>query len=248
MDILQVSFYGPFFYDFRAAYNPPGKVSIYAPKCPGHKAGIFTAKDEKPLHRRSRHGDGLQYILAGAVFNPSPPPPIKFPTITKATILDVSSDASPAFGEASFRLYVPFPQFVYPLNGSPPLEVVKGGKPVRNITQFATGMRFYYSADLSMPVTLAVQCDSTKPIVIFKSDFDYFDDHNSIRNSDVVFQYNSGSPEDSEHEDASSCFGLIAGIAGLDQWWLCYEGSQTSGSGSFVRAGDDCLAPIMVVQ
>ncbi|HEY6348222.1 MAG TPA: hypothetical protein VI636_02320 [Candidatus Angelobacter sp.] len=244
MATLQISFYGPFFYDFRPTAQ--NKVNIYAPRCPGHKAGIFSAKLDQPLYGRHRHGDGLIYVLDGDVFSTTNTPPPILISPQSAAILDVSKYASPAFSDANFCIQVPYPQYVYGLNGSPSLEIVQGTKPQGAVNTYATALRFYYQADLTKPLALS---DPSGQIATF--DFDPIPPPpvtELLRNSDVVVRYDSDTPEDSEHEDAKSCFDLIAGLGTLD-WWLCYEDTQypPGGSGSFVRTGDDCLAPIMVL-
>ena len=88
MGTLEVSFYGPFFYNLKA--NP---VEVYAPKCPGHKAGIFSAKSEWPLHGRHQDGVDLKYSLGGSVFTPpAPVPPINIYD-PQGIILDASASA-----------------------------------------------------------------------------------------------------------------------------------------------------------
>src|SRR5215471_15267053 len=58
MGTLQLSFHGPFLYRFTDK-----EVEIYAPKCPRHAAGIFTAKKEFPLSGRHRMGHGRRYHI-----------------------------------------------------------------------------------------------------------------------------------------------------------------------------------------
>jgi hypothetical protein len=239
--ILQLSFCGPFFYDLRLGdpYNPPGKVSIYAPKCPGHKAGIFTAKNEYPIRGRFKNGNQRVFTLSGGVFahhDVSTPP---VPCDSTKLILHSTPNTPIAPQNASFRLEVPVPQYIYPLNPSPELEVVKPPDyaPTGDRHRYATGLRFYYEAHLDREITLL-----DGPNVVWYSDFDQVC-CDEIRNSDVVVRSADPTITDPDHDDAISCFDLIAGIAGVG-WWLTFENPQSPAATSgFAKGGADCLAP-----
>ena len=236
---LEISFYGPFFFDMRREVRDKCYVAVYAPKCPGHKAGIFSAKAEAPLRGRRRSGDALIYNLSGDVFlKPDLTDPPTFDT--HLGYLNISGKGNPSCKAAHFCLHLPVPKYVYPINGSPPVEVVQQAVPTgAYLNQYATGLRFYYDADLDG--TLLASCSGKS--IGFNSPFD------NILNlpvADVYVRYSGTTPEDPDHEDAIQCFDLIANLCGLD-WWLCYEDWNKTGlPHEFVRGGDDCRAPIMV--
>jgi hypothetical protein len=236
MGTLEVSFYGPFFYNLKA--NP---VEVYAPKCPGHKAGIFSAKSEWPLHGRHQDGVDLKYSLGGSVFTPpAPVPPINIYD-PQGIILDASASAKPKYDTANFCLLVPVPQVIYGINPAP-MEVVTGAVPTGKPKSQATGLRFCYNADLTQVVTLSVLGTT-----IWKSDF--VAPALGFSQADVYVRYADNTPEDQDHEDAEECFDLIAGLGGVP-WWLCYEDFQHPGliSTPFARAGNDCRAAAMIVK
>lgn len=240
MALLQISFYGPFVYDF--SYPENGVVQIFAPKCAGHQAGIFSAKTEHPLRGRPQYGNQLIYSLAGSVFDPYDYEPPEL-CGCRELILNIPPTNPPQdYKAASFCLEVPMPAYVYPLNPSPDLEVVTTGTPCGKLRRYATGLRFYYEAKLSQIITLSI-CGN----VIWESDFDEVCD-SGVSNSDVIVRYANTAPEDPDHGDAAECFSRIAGLCGQSDWWLSYEDPQNPGVPSgFVRNGSDCGAPIMTV-
>lgn len=241
---LQISFLGPFFYDFRVHFNPTDKVSVYAPNCPGHKAGIFTAKNEYPLGTRPKFGHKLEYVVDGDVFEDEEaqyPRRINYCDPGKL-ILNVTGKATPNCTNAGFRLLVPVPQYVYPLNPSPEVEVVESETPQGARQRYATGLRFYYHADLEEKITMSVQEN-----VVWYSDFDCVCE-SGLRNSDVdVRMSDPSSGGDPDHDDAIDCFNSIAQLAGV-QWWLNFNNPQNPPVPSgFVRGGSDCLAPVVTI-
>lgn len=240
MSTLQLSFHGPFLYRFTR-----GQVEIYAPKCPGHTAGLFTAKNEVPLTGRHRYGNSRCYRIAGPVFTP----PLPLPSThfhEPDTILDASKDAKPALHTAYFCLTVPLPQIVVPLLPND-VEVVDNstnppGKPTGILAPRATGLRFYYEADLSKTLALTLD-ESTAPAWI--ADFDAPSLGQDF--ADAEIRYASAAPEVQEHGDAVECFDRIAGLTGVD-WWLCYDDpSNPHGTQPFVKSGGDCKAPILTI-
>lgn len=235
---LQISFFGPFFYNLQA--NP---IEIFAPQCVGHKAGIFSATNEAPLHGRLQRGDQRIYSLAGPIFLGTPPSPP--PLFNGNIILDASTIGapSPALTEAGFCLKVPVPRIVYGINPAP-VEVVRAGNlPTGTLKNQATGLRFYYDADLTKDLTLSYD-PASSVIQTFKFDAAAL----SVDLDDVYIRYAGTTPEDQDHEDAEECFSKIAELAGVD-CFLCHEDSQHPGglSTNFARAGNDCRAAIMII-
>ena len=239
MATLEISFYGPFFFNLKS--NP---VEIYAPKCPGHKAGIFSAKSEWPLHGRYEGGNKLQYFLSGSVFtppNPPVPPQIYDPN---NLILDVSASAKPSYDSAHFCLLVPVPQIVYGINPSKVEIVPTNSPPTGKLSDKATALRFYYDADLSKLATLSFYSNPSK--VFWQSDFDSAG--LGLGQADLYLRYVANTPEDQDHEDSEHCFEMIAALGGVNSW-LCHEDSQHPGfTTSFARAGNDCRAPAMIIK
>jgi hypothetical protein len=240
---LEISFYGPFFYDLRAETCKNKHVLIYAPKCPGHKAGIFSATNEAPLRSRVKSGYGLTYAVSGKVFKkPDEDQPPQYKT-KNLKVVDPGSTWTPYYKTVGFVLQLPVPQYIYAMNPSPALEIVKQPTPTGlNLAQYATGMRFYYEADLSKQIYAYVK--GYEKGSVFKSKFE--ETYPNRRSANVFVRYAGTTPEDPDHDDAVQCFGLITELCGLD-WWLCYENWADSGfSSSFVRTGDDCRAPVIV--
>ena len=94
MGTLQLSFHGPFLYRFMDK-----EVEIYAPKCPRHAAGLFTAKKEFPLTGRHRMGHGRRYHIQGPVFVAQPPAARHRLHDPGKTILDASEAAKPVYAQ-----------------------------------------------------------------------------------------------------------------------------------------------------
>jgi hypothetical protein len=242
MATLQLSFHGPFLYRFSRSH-----VEIYAAKCPRHTAGFFSAKNEVPLSGRHRQGNSRAYRIAGPVFTPPDPlPPVQFYD-PHDTILDVSKPAKPALHLAHFCLLAPLPQTVVPLSPSE-VEVVDNstippGKPTGKLSRRATGLRFYYKADLSKNLALTLDGSSAPA---WMTDFDAVPLGHEFADAEV--RYASSTAEDQEHQDALECFDHMASLAGLD-WWLCYDDpTRPHGPQPFVKSGNDCKAPTLVIR
>ena len=240
MGTLQLSFHGPFLYRFAQA-----QVEIYAPKCPGHTAGIFTAKNELPLVGRHRHGNDRCYRLTGPVFTPPTPlPKVQFYD-QQNTILDARG-ANPALHTAYFCVVVPLPQMVVPTLPND-VEIIDNstnppGKPLGKLGKRATGLRFFYEANLSKRLMLTVDGSSSPALVV---DFDAPSLGHTF--ADAEIRYASVVPEQQEHQDALECFDRIAALAGLD-WWACYDQPGSDGIQPFGKTGSDCRAAIVVIR
>jgi hypothetical protein len=242
MSTLQLSFHGPFLYRFTRT-----QVELYAPKCPGHTAALFTAKNEVPLTGRHRHGNSRCYRIMGPVFAPpNPLPPVRFYDPDN-TILDASKTAKPALHAAHFCLVVPSPQTVVPMMPND-VEVIDNatnppGKPTGVLKRRATGLRFYYEANLSNPLTLTLDGSSASEWV---ADFDAPALGHDFADAEV--RYASETPELEEHQDALECFDRIAGLAGVD-WWLCFDNpSKPHGTEPYVKRGTDCKAAVLTIR
>ena len=242
MGTLQLSFHGPFLYRFTR-----NQVEIYAAKCPGHGAGLFTAKNEVPLTGRNRHGNHRCYRITGPIFSlPNPLPPVRFHD-PENTILDVSGAAKPALHHAYFCVVAPLPQVVVPTIPNEVEVIDNSGNPPQmpegKLRRLATGLRFYYEADLSKNLMLALD---GSPAPAWVADFDApVLGHNF---ADVEIRYASVATEQQEHQDALECFDQIAGLAGLD-WWLSYDDNmRPHGAHPYAKTGSDCRAAIMVIR
>jgi hypothetical protein len=240
MDTLEISFYGPFFFDLRGRSS----VEIYAPRCDGHKAGIFYAKDEAPLLSRQREGKDKQYVFGGAVFptaagsgtifNPS--------FVLNAKDLATSTVPNPSLDSAGFHLTVPVPRLIYGINFAE-VEVVKGGSPpTGTLSKKATALRFYYDADLSKTFTLSYGGKAIK-------DWDFESSALGVSHADIQIRFAATTPDDIDHVDAEECFNHIAQLAEVD-CWLSHEDVRNPGgiSANFARAGNDCRAAVMILK
>jgi hypothetical protein len=242
MGTLQLTFHGPFLYRFT-----PSQVELYAPKCPGHTAALFTAKNEVPLCGRHRLGHSKRYRLAGSVFVPrDPQAPVRFYD-PHDTILDASRAAKPALHLSHFCLITPVPHTVVPLVPND-VEVIDNsslppGTPTGVLRSLATGLRFYYEADLAKQLMLTLD-GSTAPA--WMSDFDA--PALACDFADAEIRYTSRTPEVEEHQDALDCFDRIAALAGVD-WWLSFEDpSNPHGVAPVVKNGADCRAAILTIR
>jgi len=238
MNTLQITFHGPFLYRFIRSH-----VEIYAPKCPGHTAALFTAKNEVPLTGRHRQGNSRCYRLTGPVFAPpSPLPPVRIYD-PHNTILDATKAAKPAFHLSHFCLIAPLPQTVVPLVPNDVEVVEPPAAPAGTLKSQATGLRFFYEADLSKNLMLALD-GSTAPAWV--SDFDAPALAHNFADAEV--RYASETPELEEHQDALDCFDRIAALAGVD-WWLSFDDpSKPYGTEPYVKRGSDCRAAILTIQ
>lgn len=240
MGTLQLSFHGPFFYRFT-----PAQVEIHAAKCAAHNAALYTAKNELTLTGRHRRGNTRRYRMTGPVFTPPSSSPQTHFHDPDETILDVSKVAKPAVHKAYFTMIVPVPQTVVPLLPSP-VEVVDNstnppGEPTGVLIRRATGLRFYYDADLSKNLMLTLD-GSSAPAWI--SDFDAPALKHNFADAEV--RYAPVTPELQEHQDALECFDQLASLAGLD-WWLSFDDpSKPYGTQPFVKGGTDCKGAILM--
>lgn len=241
MGTLQLTLHGPFLYRFTRA-----NVEIYAAKCDGHTAGLFTAKNEVPLTGRHRLGNTRCYRLTGPVFAPPQPlPPVHFHDPDR-TILNATKAAKPALHHAHFVIVVPQPQTVVPLLPNE-VEVIDNATippatPTGVLARRATALRFYYEADLSKTLMLSLD-HSNAPVWI--SDFDAPALGHDF--ADAEIRYAAVTPELEEHQDALTCFDQIARLAGVD-WWLSYDHpARPHGIQPYFRSGGDCRAPILTI-
>lgn len=238
MSTLQITFHGPFLYRFTRSH-----VELYAPHCPGHTAALFTAKNELPLTGRHRQGNSRCYRLTGPVFAPpNPLPPIRVYD-PHNTILDATKAAKPAFHLAHFCLIAPLPQTVVPLIPNDVEVIESPATPTGVLKSQATGLRFFYEADLSKNLMLTLD-GSTAPAWV--SDFDAPVLAQDFADAEV--RYASETPELEEHQDALECFDRIAALAGVD-WWLNFDDpSKPYGTQPYVKRGSDCGAAILTIQ
>jgi len=115
--------------------------------------------------------------------------------------------------------------------------------PTSTFVKQATGLRFFYDANLTQLMTMSLDNSPAPP-----QQFDFDASKLNLGFDDVYVRYASTTPEDQDHEDAMQCFDLIAELAGVN-WWVCYENPQQApGTSSFVRAGNDCRAAIILAK
>jgi hypothetical protein len=115
--------------------------------------------------------------------------------------------------------------------------------PTGVLRSLATGLRFYYEADLAKQLMLTLD-GSTAPA--WMSDFDA--PALACDFADAEIRYTSRTPEVEEHQDALDCFDRIAALAGVD-WWLSFEDpSNPHGVAPFVKNGADCRAAILTIR
>jgi hypothetical protein len=163
------------------------------------------------------------------------------------TILDVAKAAKLALHTAHFCLIVPLPQTVVPMLPND-VEVIDNsttppGKPTGALRRQATGLRFYYEADLSKKLTLTLDGSTASEWV---ADFDALVLGQDFADAEV--RYASVTPELQEHQDALECFDRIASLAGLDRW-LCFDDpSKPHGTQPYFKSGTDCKAPVLTIQ
>lgn len=242
MSTLQLSVHGPFLYRFTR-----NQVELYAAKCPGHTAGLATAKNEVRLTGRQRYGNARSYRISGPVFAPSSPiPSVRFHDPGNA-ILDVPAGATPVFEEAWFCLIAPLPQLVVPLLPND-VEIINNstnppGKPTGVLSPRATGLRFYYDADLSKNLMLTLD-GSLAPAWI--ADFDAPVLGQDF--ADAEIRYASVWPEARQHQDALDCFEYVAKLSGVDLW-ACYDDpTNPHGPQPFLERGHDCKGAILAIR
>jgi len=117
------------------------------------------------------------------------------------------------------------------------------GTPTGKLVRRATGLRFYYDADLSKNLMLTLD-NAGAPA--WMADFDSPSLGHDF--ADVEVRYASQNGETGEHQDALECFDQIASLAGVD-WWLCYDDpTKPHGTQAFAKAGNDCRAPTLTIR
>lgn len=227
---LAISFRGPFVFVVGDM-----AVDVYAPRCQGHTAGVFTARNEYPLYGLYKSGCRYTYKLSGDGISPNAGDIAYLPPSTSSdgAFLDAPADCDINPQLVYFHIVLPRPAIMYGLNTT---TVAVVGAPSASVLDWATGARFYYQCDFSQPITLTPPfgpaVDITPPCGAGKA--------NSLLPDfgDIDFEYRGPNVVDNDHDDAMTCFTSITQLAGLD-WWLQYEQSY---SGAHVRTGGDCQA------
>ena len=227
MGTLEITFYGPFVYVLNT--NP---IRVVAPKCLGHKAGIFTINDEKRLRGLRRQGMKRVYELTGLASSK------KMDYFNEDWILDASKGCHVTgnLDSAFFCLHLPRPKMVAGIN-KVDVTVIRKGQPGSYQNPQATGIRFIYDCDLKKSNIELTLPDGS---VYWKPNLSSPYDH-----ADIVVRYAAPGTADIDHEDAEECFEHIAGLLGLD-WWLDFGDFDKSEMA--VRPGNDCHAPILAVR
>ena len=227
---LAISFRGPFVFEV-----DDKTVNVYAPRCEGHTAGVFTARNEYPLYGLYKSGYRYTYELCARGISPNPNDIIYLPPSTSSdgAFLDAPADCDINPQLVYFRIVLPKPVIMYGLNTTTAAVV---GAPNAELLDWATGARLYYECDFSQRITLRPPFGSEVDITPPSS----ADDPTTLLPAigDIDFEYRGPNVADDDHNDAMTCFANIAQLVGLD-WWLQYDQSYT---GAHVRTGGDCQA------
>jgi hypothetical protein len=230
MGQLALTFRGPFVFAVRTS-----SIDVYAPKCPGHRAGISTVNDEQPICGRFKNGGSYVYTLSlfgvnsnlGAISFANP-----------GWVVDAPTGSSVDPSKASFCVNVPRPNQVYAINPAT-TEVVTGSTPKGQIAQHGTGMRFYYdNVDLSKVAVSLINPEADPPIPLSISNLPSLPNY-----ADVDIGYADPDADDADHADAMSCFDNTMQLLGLS-WWLYYGQSD---KGMLARTGSDCQSLAVVL-
>ncbi|HVR27086.1 MAG TPA: hypothetical protein VMU26_27645 [Candidatus Polarisedimenticolia bacterium] len=229
---LVLTFRGPFVYHVQ-----PATIDVYAPICANHRASISTANAEYPFCGRQRNGGDYTYALdpEGVHNNLGN---IKYPGSggSQCNILASPPNKTVDTSQCRFRLTVPRPTQIYRLNATT-TSVMKDNSTVER-KNWATGLSFYYSCDLTKYVSLITPEKSSV-------DLSFDSDMPSLPNyADINVQHVGPDADDAEHLDAISCFDQTMKILNLP-WWLYY------GQGGLVidaRTGADCHSLAVVLD
>jgi hypothetical protein len=227
---LAITFRGPFVF----AVCDDG-VDVYAPRCEGHTAGVFTARKEFPLYGLYKSGYRYTYKVSAPGISANPKDIVYLPPSTSSdgAFLDAPLDCDINPQLVHFHIALPKPVIMYGLNTTTAAVV---GAPSTQILDWATGARLYYECDLSKPITLTPPFGSAVDITPPSG----ADSGTALLPNfgDIDFEYRGPNVSDDDHNDAMTCFANIAQLVGLD-WWLQYDQDYT---GAHVRTGGDCQA------
>ncbi|MBZ5667297.1 MAG: hypothetical protein LAO30_22180 [Acidobacteriia bacterium] len=229
---LALTFHGPFVFDVQ-----PNAVNVYAPICAGHRAGIFTPNDEYPLCGRHRRGGDYVYVFDAPVCNNLGKIiylPKSKDSSSSTRILNGPSNTNVDKCQASFCISVPRPREIYGLNSSH-TSVMKDNA---DTAPWATGLRFYYDCDFSRDPYVVLPEKGTLPLPL--ADLPSLPDY-----ADIDIQYVGPDADDSEHQDAMSCFDQAMKLLNLG-WWLYY--GQPGEITTKARTGADCKSLAVVLD
>jgi len=244
---LSITFNGPFLYDFKHEFGSRS-VSIYAPRCPFHLAGIYfslSSLSELDLSKRQglRHpkeklrreyriqSKGItSYEGIPQVIDPFYPGNSHHTSLTDSIkSLPAGSILNPLNEKVLFKVSVPNPQYIFPIYYDY-LEVVEGfDTPPQNnnITLHCTGLRFFYMWDARDPIQLVLEKGET-----FNIEPPIFREVPASGDIEIRYEGIGLIDENDPHADARSCFASLAALASVE-WWLNYGdglGSPTNRS------------------
>ena len=259
MGMLTLTFRGPFLFVVPPPTGgvPSSTADIYAPVCSQHLGSVFFGDRSLSIYGNPQNGSAMQYFVRGVPANSGA---ISFQW-------NIALSANPIFASpdsltppvtamlnpklAYFRITVPRPKIFYALDAVSDTEVVTSGTPTNTFNTLLTAFRLYYDWDLIAQITL------TTPPSVSAAPFTITPPAGQTHpgspagflpladSGDVEFEYEGPGMADPDHQDASSCFGQLAQLAGLN-WFLNFDNSGGSGGAQF-HTGSDCTAVPLIL-
>jgi hypothetical protein len=236
MGKLEISLYGPFV--TMLGCDP---IEIYAPRCVGHYASIFTTEDEAPLERDLSQGMKKIYCLTKHGIRAN---------MSTITLVNPRSHLGPpkAFKlcgdlrRAWFCLQFPKPTHAVGIKADP--VAIKGtNSPTPNLQRWATALRLVFDYDMDQP---DIELTDGKNPILKTTLKDYSSStQNTSSRFDITVRHVGPFLFDPGHDDARACFEATtklfqSGSVDLD-WELDYPNPATDG-----RTGSDCGSPLLI--
>jgi len=243
MGKLEISLYGPFV--VLLGCDP---VEIYAPRCTGHYASIFTTENEAPLDGDWHNGMKKIYRLAkhGILPNSSTITPVN-PAAHLRPPSGYSLCGDPR--RAWFCLQLPKPTHAVGIKADPVTVNGTNSPNVPNPHDWATGVRLVFDYDMDSP---DIELTEGKNLILKTTLKDYCASApSSSTRFDITIRHVGPFLVDPGHDDARACFDATAklfqsGTVDLD-WELDYSKLSSSHRYSiFGRTGSDCGSPLLI--
>jgi hypothetical protein len=241
MGKLEISLYGPFV--LMLGCDP---IEIYAPRCIGHYASIFTTEDEAPLEGDWHNGMNKIYSLKTHGIRPN---------ASTITPVNQGSHLCPPKGyklcgdprRAWFCLQLPKPTHAVGIKRDPVTVNGTSAPNVPNPHEWATAARLVFDYDMNSPDIEVVE----GPTSILKTTLrDYSASAPSASTRfDITIRHVGPFVVDPAHDDARGCFEATtklfqSGTVDLD-WELDFSKLPSKFS-LFGRTGSDCGSPLLI--
>ena len=239
---LSITFSGPLLFDFIPGFGQCG-VSVYAPYCPYHIAGIFASRlsysetdlwkcvqKQNPSDRFDRayeiKGDGITRNTGKPVVIGEGQSSFINSEMARSVIRSMpgTKGLCPPKDKILFKFTVPTPDYVYPLYIDK-VEIVDGydtDPNDNNIAPHSSGLRFFYTWDGATPINIVLPMGSTRDVTP-----PVLDQVAASADIEVRYEGIGLTDENDPHSDSRSCFASLTMLAGVEAW-LNYGDGRSS--------------------